>query len=190
MDLFKDNYDLSDCISNCTNNGLCKYSNIGLKFICVCNLYYSGPYCSTDLRPCSSSPCMNNGTCIQNITDLASPTSYCECGQYYEADVCQTKKDICQNETCSNHGKCKDVNNKPKCECFSLYLGENCEITSDALKVIQKTISISSIIAIVILCCFYLFILSSDLLKIIINRNTNYNLRKSRKRIIRFRYIA
>ena len=188
IDLFKDNYDFSDCLSNCTNNGLCMYSNVGLKFICTCNLYYSGPYCSTDLRPCSSSPCMNNGTCIQNITDLSNPSFYCDCGLYYEGEVCETKKDVCKNETCSNHGKCKDINNKPKCECLNLYLGENCEITSEALKIIQKTITTTSIIAIIIICCFYLLIITMDLSRIFSSRNSNFNPKK--RQIIRFRYIA
>ena len=166
------------------------YSKTELKFICACNLYYTGPYCSTDLRPCSSSPCMNNGTCIQNITNLSNSSFYCDCGLYYEGEVCQTKKDVCKNETCSNQGKCKDINNKPKCECLNLYLGEKCEITSEALKVIQRTISITSIIAIVIIFCFYFLIISMDLSKKFLKRNSS--LRKSKKRQImrRFRYIA
>ena len=156
--------DISDCLTNCSQNGLCAYSATLNKFTCECDQYFTGPTCSIDIRPCSSKPCLNNGTCIEDLSDL----SYyiCDCGSFYEGVNCETKIDICQNETCSSHGKCIDDKNVPKCVCFSLYEGTYCEITSQSLKTIQSIISTCSIIAILTLISLYLFFIVMDIIRI------------------------
>ena len=118
VDLFTQNVDINNCLLDCSSNGLCKYLANTNSFGCECNNYFTGPSCQTDLRPCSSNPCMNNGTCIQNITDLSNPTYYCECDKFYEGSLCQNKIDLCKNQTCSKKGNCIEVNNEPICRCF------------------------------------------------------------------------
>ena len=125
-------------------------------------MQHIGATCATDMRPCASSPCLNNGTCIQNLTDLSSPTYNCDCGWLFNGRNCETKIDVCQNETCSNNGKCIDSNNKPKCKCFDLYSGARCEIVSESLTQINKIKTTSTIIAIIIICLFYLFFVFLD----------------------------
>jgi hypothetical protein len=105
---------------------------------------------------------MNNGTCIEDLSDFSNITHYCDCGFYYYGASCEHKKDICQNETCSNNGQCIDTNNEAICVCYSLFSGSKCETASEELKTIKTFISIASIIAIAVVILFYLIIISSD----------------------------
>ena len=170
VDLFTQNIDINNCLSNCSANGLCKYILSTNSFGCDCINYFTGASCQTDLRPCSSNPCLNNGTCIQNITDISSPTYFCECSKYFEGSFCQNKIDLCQNKTCSNKGYCIDVNNKPVCSCHYLYEGDDCEIESTTLKTVKKVISTASIIAFLLLCIFYSIFILSDISNIFIRK--------------------
>ena len=38
-----------------------------LMAICIClyNVYVSGKFCDQKIKPCSSNPCKNHGTCIE-----------------------------------------------------------------------------------------------------------------------------
>ncbi|CAF0853744.1 unnamed protein product [Brachionus calyciflorus] len=155
--------DINDCLTNCSNNGKCNHDSILDKFFCVCNENYFGSSCKIDLRPCSSNPCLNNGTC-SNIKGDKTLNYECQCyGDYYSGRNCEVKIDVCLNETCSNKGQCFDLNHTPKCKCFSMYSGDRCEIESNNLKIIKNVIKLSSIIAIIILNIFYGLCLISDI---------------------------
>ncbi|CAF1141177.1 unnamed protein product, partial [Brachionus calyciflorus] len=117
--------------------------------------------CHVDTRPCSSNPCRNNGTCINN---LINKTYNCECFDHLFYGInCELKKNVCENETCSNNGVCYDYHNEPKCKCNSLYNGTKCEILSDELILIKSVIKTSSIIAIAILLLSYVTIALNDI---------------------------
>ena len=159
--LLDSKYDLSGCIVNCTNRGYCVFDLVSDSFRCACKEFYTGKACKTDLRACSSSPCLNNATCVENNTLAFN----CECEMGYEGVYCENKINICANETCSNNGICEDLNNLPKCKCFSMYEGDRCDKESSQLRTIKFIISMSSIIAIFAIICFYLVILIMDFLK-------------------------
>ena len=172
LQLLNSNYDMSGCIVNCSNHGTCKFDSTGNKFVCICDDYFTGTACQTDSRACSSNPCLNNATCVDvysnstsNNSSLGSWTFSCECQKSYEGVFCQNKINICANETCSSNGVCEDVNNVPKCKCFSMYDGEKCNIQSSELKAVKTMISMTSVIAIIVLICFYLIILIMDLIE-------------------------
>ena len=150
---------MSGCIVNCTNRGNCKYDSPSNKYVCACDEYFSGKSCEIDTRACSSNPCMNNATCIDvysNSSSIATSTFRCECQIGYEGDYCETKLNICANETCSNNGNCEDLDNVPKCKCFSMYEGEKCDVQSSELKTIKTIVSMTSIIAVAVIICFFL----------------------------------
>ncbi|RNA35363.1 protocadherin Fat 1 isoform X1 [Brachionus plicatilis] len=135
IEVLKKNYDMNDCLNNCSVNGLCKFKDKSL-FVCECFSNYAGSSCQINILPCVSNPCLNNGTCVNN---LANKTFICHCqsdnnGNYlYFGKNCQNKVDVCANETCSKNGVCYDVNDKAKCKCFSSYSGEKCQIESDEI---------------------------------------------------------
>ena len=191
IDLLASNYDISHCLSNCSNNGICKFDLANNKFICSCySGYLSGASCQLDTRPCSSSPCLKNATCVDftnaNKFKMSSENSsqfYCLCDKYYQGSYCESKINICQNETCSGNGNCVDVSNQPKCECFNMYLGEKCDTQSAELKTVKAIISLTSIIAIVTIVLFYACVISLDMSKYF-TRNRKKIRRKMFKKFI------
>ncbi|RNA36805.1 protocadherin Fat 1 isoform X1 [Brachionus plicatilis] len=133
IEILKKNYEMNDCLKNCSGNGLCKLIDKTL-FFCECFSNFAGSSCQINTLPCASNPCLNNGTCVNN---LANKTFICHCQQdnngndLYFRKNCQNKVDVCANETCSKNGVCYDVNDKAKCKCFYSYSGEKCNIESD-----------------------------------------------------------
>jgi hypothetical protein len=152
---------MSDCLLNCSNHGECVL-NLNGKFVCNCEPNFAGSSCNVDKRICSSQPCMNNGTC-EDIIDGQTYSHNCTCAPFYYGTYCQFKEDVCKDEKCSSNGLCVDVQNEPTCKCFQYYSGTKCEIESKRIKTIKTIISTSSILAIIILACFYLTFIISDL---------------------------
>ena len=141
------------------------------KFLCACDAYFTGTACEIDTRACSSSPCLNNATCVDLYSNSSASVFSCECGLDYEGVYCQNKINVCANETCSSNGVCEDVNSLPKCKCFSMYEGEKCGTQSNQLKTIQSLISMTSVIAIIVIVCFYLMIIVMDLIRFFTRRS-------------------
>lgn len=192
LNLLTGSIDLNNCLGNCSQNGLCKYAQN--TFFCSCNAYFAGPGCSIDIRPCSLNPCMNNGTCVEDLSDLLNITYFCDCDLNYYGASCEYKKDVCQNETCSNNGKCIDFNNQAKCECFSLFDGSKCEIQSEALKTIKMIISITSLIAIAVVISFYLIVIASDIINYLMKLPKHRNKKdpekpRTRPKYVKYKYI-
>ena len=160
---------VNDCIRDCSNNGLCKAVN-ETHLLCECDQYYDGKECEFSLKPCLLYPCLNNGECIEIIYSPNNLTFECNCTENYYGPYCENKINICQNETCSMNGICQDKENKAECNCFYLYEGQKCEITSSELQTIKSVISITSILAIIILVAFCILICSMDLLKLCMRR--------------------
>lgn len=163
--IIQSDYDFSDCIVNCSSNGMCKYTG-NKTFSCECQANFAGKTCQQDIRPCSHSPCLNNGTCVANNTSTgANNQSYiCECSEFYYGKSCEYKTDVCANETCSGNGNCNDENSVATCKCFAMYSGDHCEIESQQKKTIQQVSTTTSIIAIITLVVFYGLVLLSDIL--------------------------
>ena len=158
--ILSSDYDFNNCIVNCSNNGLCKYTG-NKMFSCECYADYAGQTCQKNIRPCSHWPCLNNGTCVENIMNQSYT---CECGPLYYGKNCENKIDVCENETCSAKGKCYDIGNVAVCKCYSLYSGTHCEIESSHKSTIQSVTSYSSIIAMVLLVFFFSFFIIIDVL--------------------------
>jgi hypothetical protein len=184
VDLLASNYDLSHCLLNCSNNGVCKFDLANNKFVCSCfSAFLSGASCQFDARPCASSPCLNNAACVDftnaygyNMSSNFGTNStefYCWCDKYHQGSYCETKINICQNETCSGNGNCVDVSNQPKCECFNMYLGEKCDTQSAEMKTVKAIISFTSIIAIITVVLFYALFIIIDLTKFYLKKVPN-----------------
>ena len=191
VDLLTSNYDMGSCLSNCSNNGVCKFDLVNNKFICSCfSAYLTGAACQLDSRPCSSSPCLNNASCVDftnangyNMSSIFSTNStefFCLCDKYHQGSYCESEINVCQNETCSGNGNCVDLNNQAKCECFSMYLGEKCDTQSAELKTVKTIISFTSIIAIITVILFYSCILIMDVSRLC-SRKAKRNSKRNKK---------
>ena len=95
-----------------------------------------------DIGECSSDPCQNGGTCIDEISAFA-----CICMGGYTGDVCETSKyldkypfsayrdltwflldiDECASFPCKNNGTCIDRIDYFTCQCMAGYTGAQCE---------------------------------------------------------------
>ncbi|CAF1090978.1 unnamed protein product, partial [Brachionus calyciflorus] len=163
FNILSSKFDLTDCLTNCSNHGQCNYDAFMNKLICVCHENYYGSSCKFDLRPCSSNPCLNNGKC-SNININNNLNYECQCyGDYFSGRNCEIKKDVCLNETCSSKGECYDFEHTPKCKCFNMFSGDKCEIESNNFNIIKIVIRTSSILAIIILIIFYVLCFISDI---------------------------
>ena len=143
--------DMQGCLLNCSSHGVCSLDRATLRYACACEPHFDGHSCSQDTRPCSSSPCMHMGQCLDYPSNGEDYLCLCEggVGGLYSGSRCEIKRDVCYNETCSANGVCKEVAGKPECQCFAQFSGKTCLIRSTLLDVIRitKTLSLSVAIA-------------------------------------------
>lgn len=178
---------------NCSNHGGCFIKQKVLY--CSCDANYTGSTCSTNLDPCFYSPCLNNGTCVSNMTGVVNTTlvNYtCECSYPFSGSNCEIKADVCINTTCSHNGACvSNSTNQPECKCFYLFSGTNCETMSNKKKTITTVVAISSILAIIIIVTFYTIIVLMDLDTLFRKqRARRFKLNAPKRKTVRFQYIA
>jgi hypothetical protein len=173
---------LSACLVNCSNQGFCLLDSLMNKYICQCDQYRMGKACQTDTRPCSSNPCLNNGTC----SNIKNDTSFeCECPEsnLFYGIYCENKLDLCQNmhnNVCvsPSQGYCIVNGSQPMCKCILGYSGVNCEIVSTFLVVRKYIIDLSTLIAIIVLGSYIVLVIFFDLTKYFMNKKKD--LRKSK----------
>ena len=168
-DILKSNMDSSTFLSNCSNNGLCKFSNG--KLFCECFPGYIGVKCQTNSRPCSYYPCLNEGTCNEsfNVSSLNNQQVWdftCECPKFFYGKRCESKVNVCENETCNGNGHCFDNSSIPTCKCVLYFSGARCEIQEEKLKTIKTVISYTAIIAIAIIVMLYSSCYIMDIVKL------------------------
>ncbi|XP_059175632.1 neurogenic locus notch homolog protein 1-like [Physella acuta] len=118
------------CSANlCSYHGTCvTYGNRTSSYYCCCDEGYTGDFCQQDVNECLSSPCQNNGACVQK-----KPTGFtCYCSERYGGVLCQVAK-TCKDNPCKNGGTCVSFNLQKfesfYCRCdVDRYNGEFCEI--------------------------------------------------------------
>jgi hypothetical protein len=157
--------DISSCLSNCSNQGVCKLTN--QTYICECYEYFIGVACQTDARPCSqSNKCLNNGTCVDSL-DLTSSSCKCPQNGLFYGQYCENRRNLCENVTCSSHGYCIQSQNTStitQCKCLSGYKGDNCEIESNTVKLVKNVQWSTTAICIAVILTFWTLVICSDIL--------------------------
>lgn len=160
--------DLTSCLSNCSNNGLCKVDS-NFNFICECFLHFSGNDCSKDLRLCSKLQCMNDGNC-SNVIIGSNYDFECNCSKTYNGKRCQNIVNLCQNRTCNNQGLCQINSTEAICVCFPGYSGFNCETAGIKTKIIKVVGNLAMISAIMLILCFIGLITFIDVAQFLIQK--------------------
>ncbi|XP_035699609.1 IgGFc-binding protein-like [Branchiostoma floridae] len=79
-----------------------------------------------DIDECSSNPCLNGGTCEDDVNGYT-----CTCAPGYDGDDCETDVDECASNPCQNGGTCEDRVNGYTCTCSPGYDGDDCETDID-----------------------------------------------------------
>ena len=130
---------IDPCLSQpCQHGGECNPT--GYDAICNCPRPYKGRFCHVVHLPlCGNMPCLNNGTCIDN---LDTPLGYrCEClndtsGVTY-GDNCEIAS-ACASSPCQYGGTCVvRQDGGYQCECVENYGGIFCEEYTGPLTTIE-----------------------------------------------------
>ncbi|KRX36343.1 Fibropellin-1 [Trichinella murrelli] len=106
---------------SCPENSKC--TRLNERFFCHCNEGYTYVRGKCSPLRCAASPCLNGGTCIENMRK----NIHCKCPQYYGGQFCQIDL-LCNDHTCSfGNGVCIHVDGKPRCACKPEFTGESCQ---------------------------------------------------------------
>lgn len=152
---------ITGCLLSCSYQGSCIYDSVTKQIGCNCKQHFTGSSCQYDSRPCSSSPCLNGGLCNNN-----GSTFICQCQSIYFGTFCENQLNLCFNSSCViKQSKCVQNGSNTFCICFKGYTGVNCDSLTESLKVTKALISLSSILAFIILGLFVLCVISMDCLK-------------------------
>ncbi|XP_053377701.1 neurocan core protein-like [Mercenaria mercenaria] len=76
---------------------------------------------SGELDMCSTSPCKNNGTCVE-----VGDNYTCSCSDGFKGRNCE-ELDMCSTSPCKNNGTCVEVGDNYTCSCSDGFKGRNCE---------------------------------------------------------------
>ncbi|XP_053381392.1 delta-like protein C isoform X4 [Mercenaria mercenaria] len=76
---------------------------------------------SDELDRCSTSPCKNNGTCVEVADNYT-----CRCIDGFKGRNCE-ELDRCSTSPCKNSGTCVEVADNYTCRCIDGFKGRNCE---------------------------------------------------------------
>ncbi|CAF0918198.1 unnamed protein product [Adineta steineri] len=85
-----------------------------------------GSHCNVSNAPCNQlQPCLNNGTCYNNDTNV--DRYFCLCLEGFNGTECQLDFRVCKSDTCFNDGTCLTLNATFNCSCKSGWEGKHCE---------------------------------------------------------------
>lgn len=116
--------------------------NYQSRYNCICKSGFKGVNCEIEENECDSHPCLNGGTCLDQVNGYS-----CICKLGFTGARCQNNIDPCQvnpatNTTiCGSFGTCfpqytsttNNNNNNASsnyfCQCIAGYQGRNCEST-------------------------------------------------------------
>ena len=104
-------------------------STLRMKLLCKTKLpaieYSSIHKFLSDLPPCFSSPCENEGRCFQS-DDGSDYICFCQPG--WTGVNCETPIDLCDSGPCQNGASCNNFQTFYTCDCPPGFTGADCEI--------------------------------------------------------------
>ena len=83
------------------------------SFFNLCLPGYTGTFCQTVINYCTSSPCLNGGTCQQTVANNWN----CACPVGYSGLRCEIQINYCQSSPCSPNGNCISGMSSYTCQC-------------------------------------------------------------------------
>ncbi|ODM96171.1 hypothetical protein Ocin01_10504 [Orchesella cincta] len=109
----------------CTNGRCFDIPETEIGFECYCKPGWAGDRCDFNFDECLSNPCINNGTCVDDVNKFR-----CECQPGFDGTRCENEINECDSSPCVN-GECQDLIANYTCDCFAGYSGRDCEIDID-----------------------------------------------------------
>ena len=74
------------------------------RFECECRDGFIGETCETNVDDCASNPCMNGGSCRDEVG-----TYVCSCPSGWTGDRCELDIGYCDSEPCENDAQCVNL---------------------------------------------------------------------------------
>uniref|UniRef100_A0A3B4AQ58 Sushi, nidogen and EGF-like domain-containing protein 1 n=1 Tax=Periophthalmus magnuspinnatus TaxID=409849 RepID=A0A3B4AQ58_9GOBI len=94
----------------------------------ICGLQgdWSQPPVCEEINECRSQPCLNGGTCRDQVGSF-----FCECGKGFSGNHCQNEQDVCDSSPCLNGGVCRSYRRNYLCLCKEGFFGDQCQMLED-----------------------------------------------------------
>jgi len=83
---------------------------------------FSGETCESIINNCDPNPCLNEGTCTDDINSFE-----CECKEGFSGDTCGINDANCDPNPCQNGGTCINSIDSFECICLDGFIGDICE---------------------------------------------------------------
>jgi len=110
-------------------------------FSCACSPGWSGDTCEIWVGWCTEMPCLNGGTCKD---DLTRSSYVCECAGGFIGDNCGTNVNDCADHPCLNGASCVDGIETFSCECQTPFVGKFCQTDPTATTTTTTTTTTTS----------------------------------------------
>uniref|UniRef100_A0A671W0Q0 Sushi, nidogen and EGF like domains 1 n=1 Tax=Sparus aurata TaxID=8175 RepID=A0A671W0Q0_SPAAU len=91
--------------------------------ICGIQGDWSQPPVCEEINECLSHPCLNGGTCRNQVGSYM-----CECDEGFSGKRCQTDQDSCESNPCLNGGTCRGYRRNYLCVCKEGFFGDQCQM--------------------------------------------------------------
>lgn len=96
-------------------------------YSCKCHAGFTGDHCEININDCESNPCLNSGSCLDEINAFR-----CRCPPGFVGELCEVNIDECSMmKPCQNGATCVDRNNDYLCICPSGFTGKDCSNNID-----------------------------------------------------------
>ncbi|OTF73409.1 EGF-like domain containing protein [Euroglyphus maynei] len=96
-------------------------------YSCECHAGFTSDHCEININDCESNPCLNSGTCIDEINAFR-----CRCPPGFVGELCEVNIDECSMmKPCLNGATCVDRNNDYLCICPAGFTGKDCSKNID-----------------------------------------------------------
>ncbi|XP_078671849.1 MAM and LDL-receptor class A domain-containing protein 2-like [Branchiostoma floridae x Branchiostoma belcheri] len=86
----------------------------------------NGACTSPEFNDCSSSPCLNNGVCVDGLGQYS-----CTCTSGWYGNRCESNSVVCANSPCQNGGTCVPSGGSFICRCLVGWSGQYCQIDTN-----------------------------------------------------------
>ena len=71
------------------------------RFECECREGFVGEFCDNNVNDCASDPCMNGGSCSDQVGGYV-----CSCPSGWGGDRCEQDIGYCDSDPCENNAEC------------------------------------------------------------------------------------